>query len=302
VLSAVCAKGMQRSSKALTLMALLAAVATLHSFAPVLGFVGLAPVSSGLRSVGGSGALPTRAWRLARAAAADGEDGDAAKQKKRQLRLEMTQELVAAMPDLKAEDLEVGQIVKGISRQPMTFGQIVSLGKGLRGLLPFIEATDNGWMKKPFRAGLEREFRVLAKTTALGADFPVLLTARSGDLTRPPSMFEDMLFASPQELVGTEQDLSAFAGIAPETWLEATVVNTAVPRGPRPARVVVTLTAPGGSKQIAQGIPEKALLPDLSKGPIVFGSKLKVRVVEVDIKKSRLKLTMLEKTLKETKE
>jgi len=413
------AKGIQRSSKALTLVALIAAVAALHSCAPVLGFVGLAPVSSGLRSV-----LPTRrATLLARAAKADGEDGDAATRKKqktqqkpgaarerllevldekklaatgdviysvyeqlddadstptftntsryigkvailgsdgksrffvgnprvdldaskesaakaalsslwltdkmetksepkkamekavrepkqapekevraaalKQQRIEATQTSVAAMPDVKAEDLEVGQVVKGIFRQSSEFGQVVSLGKELSGILLWIEAAEDGKRQEAFRAGVEQEFRVLAKTTALGDGLPVLLTARSGDLTRPPSMVEDNLFALPQEASSKKQDLSEFAGISPETWLEATVVNTAMRRMSRPSRVVVTLTAPGGSKKVVQAVFWKAI-----QGPVSFGSKLKVRASEVNLAKSRLGLTMLEKTPEETK-
>jgi len=209
-----------------------------------------------------------------------------------------TKILVAAMPDVKAEDLEVGQVVEGIFRQRIGSGQIVSLGKELQGFLPWIEATDKGWKQKYYASGTKKEFRVLAKSAVFDG-LPVVLTARSGDLTRPPSMVEDINFANAQDGGGAslqEQDLSEFVGISPDQWLEAEVVNTGTASKWRLPRIVVMLTAPGGSKKVVQGIIRSRVTSDVKEGPVVVGSKLQVRVIGVDLEKSRLTLSMLDPT------
>jgi len=182
------------------------------------------------------------------------------------------EQAASALPKVVIADLKVGQELEGTVARHMQFGAFVNVGAEREGLVETEELSDGLPMKK-LRTGAKVTARVLKVE-----DGKFWLTLRSGDLARP---YRDI---SPE--TWKDIDLSPFAGIPADQWLDGEVHSIFIGRG-----VFISVKIPGTDK-LAKGLLTKEEFVEGMVDNIHFGMKLRVRVLACDVEKGRLDFTV----------
>jgi len=167
-------------------------------------------------------------------------------------------------------NLEIGGSVEGIVKRVFRGASVfIDIGEKRDALLELGELSDGypiGGI--PYKVGDRVTVRFLDKDGE-----KLYVTMRSGDLARPPRTFYK------------KGDVSAFEGVAHDVW------HSGVVQAMHPLGVFVAVTSPKGGDPIVSLLP----VAEFREGFVdeaIRGGDVRVRVLSVDLEKSRLEVTM----------
>jgi len=174
-------------------------------------------------------------------------------------------------PRIPVADLSIGQQLRGTVRGGNTGGVYVDVGAEIDGYLPAAEFRDGFPSQTRLRPGRNVSVRVLGKEEN-GTGFWV--TRRSGDLARPPKATYNF-------------NASSFAGVAPDQWLDGTVVGMTL------AEAIVEVVPPEGGPPVTGNL-RSSDFAGAFRDEAALGVPVRVRVKNVESRNNRLYLTMQE--------